>query len=404
MTETFTMADLEAAMHGTSGKRPAKLPAKLEAAFERERKNDLASAALFLALRSAVIYNIFLPLEFVLLPKTAWLAVFLHLCVVTPYMVAVCLILRRQPNVILRDSLGMVFPVLVVAQIMLIYRLNAGIQAADQYQYMATIVMVYTNNNQVLNMRFAIAAVIATAALYLVVLFGAPSPPSLRIVGTTMIISAAVLSLESKSRLERSARQNFLRRMYDRLQRREAENEASRDPLTGLSNRRHFDDRIATLNDTTRAPKAAALIMIDIDHFKLFNDRYGHPAGDHCLKRVGGVLAAALRGRQDLAIRYGGEEFLLLLPETPLDAAIQVAERVRRAIETMAVPHETSPTSNHVTASIGVAAGPLDGNLETLLAHADAALYKSKHAGRNQVQPRFTTREAIATAAWRTGR
>jgi diguanylate cyclase (GGDEF)-like protein len=395
MTAAITLAGLEQAIKSGS----PRLPPSLDDAFEQDRRNDLASATKTIILRSVVGYNIFLPLDFLLLPNTAWLATFLHVCIVTPYMVFAVLMLRRNPGPLLRDTLGMMIPILIISQIMIIYRLNSGV-AATQYQYLAVLVMVYTNNNQLLTMRFATLSSAITGGVYLLAMLTGPSPETARITGVAMMGGAAYLSLDAKARLYQSARLTFLRQMHDRLQRDEAENEASRDALTGLSNRRHFEDRIAALQNDNPSSEPVALIMVDIDHFKLFNDSYGHPAGDHCLRRIAGVLAATLRGEQDLAIRFGGEEFLLLLPNTNLETAIQIADRVRLAIEAMAIPHEASPTSHIVTATLGAAAAPLTTPPETLLAQADSALYAAKRAGRNQVKPSFQPRAPMPVRTW----
>jgi diguanylate cyclase (GGDEF)-like protein len=382
------------------------LPAALDKAFEDDRKNFLAKVASAIVLRSIISYNIFLLLDWLLLPKTLLISAFLHLCVVTPYMIIVSQVIRTRPQRWVSDSLSALFPVLMVVQIMTIYRLNCfapgTAQAAGEYQYLALLAMVFTNTNQLLDMRFALAASAATAAIYLAALMHSPAPEAVKITGAAIMLACAYISLEAKHRLERGHKYNFLRRLRERMHRDEAENEASRDALTGLSNRRHFDDR-ATALAAAAEPSPITLVMIDIDHFKLFNDRYGHQAGDHCLKRVAGVLSAALRGQDDLAIRFGGEEFLLLLPQTPLETGLQIAERVRRAIETMAIPHEASPTSPVVTASLGIAAGPTTTPIEPLLAQADTALYQAKNAGRNQAQPPFITLEPGSAGARRSG-
>ena len=128
--------------------------------------------------------------------------------------------------------------------------------------------------------------------------------------------------------------------------------------------------------------------MVDIDHFKPYNDRYGHATGDVCLKRVAGIIADELRNERDLAIRLGGEEFLLLFRSTDMSEAGRIAERVRRQIENVAIPHEELGPGAVVTASLGVAACPVScHSFSELLAAADSALYAAKRNGRNQVWP-----------------
>nr|NKB41963.1 diguanylate cyclase [Ilumatobacter sp.] len=126
------------------------------------------------------------------------------------------------------------------------------------------------------------------------------------------------------------------------------------------------------------APAGQYLAMVDIDNFKMFNDIHGHAAGDDVLRRVGYAIAASVRC-DDVAYRYGGEEFCVLLPDATADEAGGVAERVRRAIEAIEAPYGTK-----VTASVGVASGPST-HLPATAATADAALFRAKHAGRNRV-------------------
>jgi diguanylate cyclase (GGDEF)-like protein len=129
-------------------------------------------------------------------------------------------------------------------------------------------------------------------------------------------------------------------------------------------------------------------VLLDVDHFKAFNDLYGHPAGDACLKRIAACVTAELRNVDDLAVRYGGEEFLLLLPATDVADAVRIAERVRRAIAALGIPHDGAEKTGLVTASLGVAAAPVSALSSTeLIAAADIALYTAKRNGRNQVCP-----------------
>lgn len=160
------------------------------------------------------------------------------------------------------------------------------------------------------------------------------------------------------------------------------------DGLTGLHNRRALDERLqAEMRHAARNDKPLSLLMIDVDFFKLYNDHYGHQAGDDCLRQVAAVLRLGMHRPADLATRYGGEEFACLLPETDLDGAVQVAERLRVAVQGMALPHERSEIGDRVTVSIGVAAkaGRPAGEIAVMVGVADAALYEAKRGGRNCV-------------------
>jgi diguanylate cyclase (GGDEF)-like protein len=171
------------------------------------------------------------------------------------------------------------------------------------------------------------------------------------------------------------------------------------DGLTEVANRRRFDEalheewrraRRAQLADQSApAPvpyDAMALLLLDIDYFKQYNDHYGHLAGDACLKQVAATIACAIRRSGDLVARYGGEEFAIILPATPLAGGFSVAERIRRMIWDAAIPHAESPLGR-VTVSIGVAdvQGQDCGGETDLLRMADGALYAAKRAGRNRV-------------------
>ncbi len=159
------------------------------------------------------------------------------------------------------------------------------------------------------------------------------------------------------------------------------------DGLTGISNRRMYDElAIREWRRCERMNKPLALVMIDVDHFKLFNDKYGHQAGDECLKKVADQVGRAAPRATDLAARYGGEEFVLVLGETDTDGAKWIANRLRQQVSDLNIPHYATE-SRHVTISCGVASVVPDEKttLETLLKSADFALYQAKKTGRDRV-------------------
>ena len=129
-----------------------------------------------------------------------------------------------------------------------------------------------------------------------------------------------------------------------------------------------------------------SLALIDVDHFKLYNDHYGHPAGDSCLQRVAQVLRGCAARPSDLAARYGGEEFVMLLPETDAEGAQAVAQRVMQALREAEIPHLTSPIANLLTVSIGLVSvqATTGSSPAQWLAQADLALYQAKAKGRNR--------------------
>lgn len=193
------------------------------------------------------------------------------------------------------------------------------------------------------------------------------------VVGTT----SSLLILNSQ-RLE-----NALKKANRRI-----EKLADQDGLTGLFNRRYFDRKLnQEFNRLQRSAQPISLILADIDCFKMYNDTYGHQAGDDCLKTIAGVFKNAGGRAADVAARYGGEEFVILLPNTDLKGARKVAETMKQAVEQLAIPHTASDPENVITLSFGVAEVIPDMSLspDTLVAQADLALYKSKANGKNQI-------------------
>jgi len=164
--------------------------------------------------------------------------------------------------------------------------------------------------------------------------------------------------------------------------------QANRDPLTNLFNRRFLDTSLnRELAHCAREGKPLSLMMLDVDHFKKYNDHYGHQAGDECLKRVAQVLKSSAKRTSDLAARYGGEEFVLVLPDTDAEMAWRLAQEVLQGMESLDLPHEIS-RNGRVTVSIGTATstGDVYRDVDSLLRAADEAMYRAKHGGRNQLQ------------------
>lgn len=171
-----------------------------------------------------------------------------------------------------------------------------------------------------------------------------------------------------------------IRRAYD-LER--ARRLANTDGLTGLYNHRHLQERLSDeIQRAERYGRPLSLIMADLDHFKRFNDAFGHPRGDEVLIAVAGALRKLSRST-DVVARYGGEEFTLILPETSLDQAKAVADRARECVEALELGSERG--GSRITLSLGVAAHHLGASKEELLTQADEALYRAKRAGRNRV-------------------
>jgi diguanylate cyclase (GGDEF)-like protein len=160
------------------------------------------------------------------------------------------------------------------------------------------------------------------------------------------------------------------------------------DGLTGLANRRCFDAHLADqVAIARRSGRSLALVICDVDSFKAYNDRYGHQAGDECLKLVAAALRSCCRRTADMAARYGGEEFAIILPETELSAALQIAETARDAVMLLRIAHDKSPTAPYISISGGIAVLLHNGisSAAQLIREADRCLYQAKHLGRNRI-------------------
>lgn len=168
---------------------------------------------------------------------------------------------------------------------------------------------------------------------------------------------------------------------------------ASIDPLTHLANRRQFDERIT--QEWKRAQRDGtelSLILIDVDHFKNYNDHYGHGAGDVCLQRIAKALQASISRPCDLAVRFGGEEFIIILPNTDAEGANDMGERIRKRVESLQIPHAYSSAATVVSISVGCTTSKpsinqLDPN--ELIDAADIQLYEAKKHGRNRVMSKY---------------
>ncbi len=194
-------------------------------------------------------------------------------------------------------------------------------------------------------------------------------------------ISAANLQLEAKV-LSRTAELEAANRKLEEL--------SGTDGLTGLANRRRFDEVwAAEWQRAARHGLALAVVMIDVDGFKAYNDDRGHQAGDECLRRVARVLADTVQRSGELAARYGGEEFVVVLPGADGEQARGLAERIRQAVQAEAIVHARAPHAGVVTVSAGVASAvpQPDTPPQALIEAADAALYEAKRQGRNTVVP-----------------
>ena len=215
-----------------------------------------------------------------------------------------------------------------------------------------------------------------------------------------LLISSMVFSLYGNYTLERSERTAYLQRLNQNLLRTELgsvndrlSRQAHLDPLTGLPNRRHFDESLrkilqAQSGRTQAVPEEVSVILLDVDFFKLYNDNYGHPAGDRCLQALAQALSQCVRHPEDVIARIGGEEFAVVLVNAPNQRGIEVGERILSTLKALSLPHAFRPDGmNFVSISAGMATGtPAEqDSMMNLIYEADQALYRAKSAGRNRM-------------------
>lgn len=366
-------------------------PDWLERQFEQDTRRRRAQRLRAAIPSIAVIYNLFLVPDWMLVGDKIMIAIILHFAVVTPWILLTGWLTKDDSPKFLREGMAASIPVVIVLQILVSFVLTSS-PDADHYQYFVLLVVLFTNTIQRVPFRYAVVVSSSIIAFHsLAIIISGHMSLQVAFVAMMTLAVSAYLTLVSNYYLERDARRAYLHALRDRLRHIEVEDASKRDALTDLANRHHLTERLTELwqkGDDAVSP--VAMIMLDIDHFKLFNDRYGHVTGDACLKRVAACVSAELRNVDDLGVRYGGEELLVLIPNTEASSAIRIAERIRRSIEALAIPHEGLGAARIVTASCGAAAAPVSTiSAPELIAAADVALYAAKRNGRNQVWPQL---------------
>jgi two-component system chemotaxis family response regulator WspR len=279
---------------------------------------------------------------------------------------AVAVAARTRPTVILQD---LVMPGIDGLTLVRQYRANPATRDIP-------IIVLSTREDPLMKS----AAFAAGANDYLVKL-----PDTIALVARIRYHSRSYLNLQQRDEAYRALRQSQQQLLETNL---ELQRLTNSDGLTGLSNRRYFDEYLgAEWKRANREQSQLALLMLDVDSFKAYNDTYGHVAGDEVLRRVAGVIRENCARPADLPARFGGEEFAMILPSTSPGGARLLAEKVRRAIEALQVPHGGSPVAPYVTVSIGGTAIVPGDNVPfcRLVEIADAGLYQAKRNGRNQV-------------------
>ena len=362
----------------------------VQARYERE-----TGAARVEALRSSIViglcfYNLYDLTSIVLMPDILGLSIALRTGLVTPVSLALASAIGRI-DARWRELLmlnGIIGAILVAIFLFWLTRAPLGGYTFGELALSAVF------GNLVLALRFRDACVftaVALAAAAAAVLLKSDLTAELRGAFLVQFATASVFTLEANYRAETLRCRNYLSALEASLRSEAAETAVERirdlvevDALTGLPNRRHLDRR---LKEWFAERRAIAVMMIDIDHFKLFNDELGHPAGDDCLRTLAAAFAQFVAGREALIARFGGEEFVLVACDVDPLAAACLAAALVKTVEQLAIPHPgRQDGTGVVTASIGVAFRPATSltDREDTLKSADAALYEAKRRGRNR--------------------
>lgn len=380
-------------------------PAPLEQRFLRDGAAQRLLLLQVAGLGSAVFFAGMVLADYFMIPDQLSLAVILRACVYGPIcLLGVWFFTRYHwPRLIEWAVAG---AGLLAAGISIVLSLSSDSPLAVAHLVILSVVVVYATLIGRFWPMLVMCVLIAAGHAYAVHQHG-QWLNGLGLATTLLLLSSMVFALYGNYTLEHSDRQVYLLDLQESSLQAEltAANDAlalsaRTDPLTGLANRRHFDDFLAQVWAHSQAQRSSlAVLLIDIDHFKRYNDQHGHPAGDRCLCEVAQALAGAVRKTGDLVARWGGEEFAVVMSHASREMAQAMAQRVVDAVRQCAAPHgEQATAAPPVTVSIGVAAlTPWHGETaQALVQAADTALYEAKARGRDQVV--CTPREGLLQA------
>lgn len=361
---------------------------ELERRFESET-SAARNRMLFIQQMVALLFYLFHSFtDFALIPDVVPLALVLHLGIALPITLISLVVLWFGAPPALREAMVVGLGVLA-ALITLALMLASEAPLRDQLATSTAVVMLFVTVVQRIRFPYAVAACAVMALANGVALNMLPDYDPARLVSDVgTLVGSGVLMLAACWTLEREARRAYVLRLRERLLNTALDDMSRHDPMTGLENRRSLDLAFGAIARDANRGEDVAVVLLDIDHFKAYNDTLGHMAGDEALRAVARELRAGLRAGTDRAFRFGGEEFMLLLRRTSLSEAVLLAERLRRRIEAAELPHPRAEGAV-VTASFGVASARTGGEIgsDELVAGADAALYAAKRSGRNRVWP-----------------
>lgn len=372
---------------------------ELENSFETDTSKRRSTRLALEGLIAIFLFNLFLLADRLVSPTEFHRALIVRLAIISPLGLLVNVCLWRNPSTIFREtSMAVVTSLAGLAHLYL----ERGETAVNSAYAQVGLLVVIVYANTLVRMRFVYALITSGTLLVGDLLFLRLDTlllPNQKLVGLALVLITLAVTLIANYSFNREERLNYLLGLRGEIlvkalhhSNERLADVAETDALTGLTNRAGFDVRFEQLwKEALQNQTSFSVIMVDVDHFKQTNDNYGHLYGDKVLKRIAHLVLEALRKESDHAARFGGEEFVILLPHTMEPAAIMVAERLRRLVEVAGFPPiETSRLAvGHITATVscGVAT-TVPRTFEErhhLMNAADSALYKAKAEGRNRV-------------------
>ena len=357
-------------------------PPDLEREFEDEKYGERTTHLARCGFLGLFLYDFFLLYHWLLTPDDFGLACVLSLVVFSPMLLFTILVPTLSRSVRVRETSWTAMPIVAVAFFMLIV-----VESASPYRTLsccdAILVMVFTTAVQRLRLRYTLAA---NVGMLIAVASGVSTSDAFdartRLASLIFFAVAFVLMTMGSYAIDREGRLAYLAERQTRLLNAELRRVSQVDPMTGLWNRRHLEDLMASAWDGAAAGASMTVLLVDVDHFKRFNDTFGHSAGDACLVAVGRCIVTSA-GSGATVVRYGGEEFLVFLPDCDAGRAIALADLVCADVRGSGILLETGERVS-TTVSVGVATATVTTAARALIRAADAALYHAKAGGRDR--------------------
>ncbi|MCJ8179203.1 GGDEF domain-containing protein [Pseudomonas viridiflava] len=384
--DSQTLAEVEQTI--ACGVGALRFSRELERRYEADTLHQRRRFITAVGIGGGLIYNLYLLSDWLMLRDMFFYVAIGRLCVITPMFIGLLLLIQRMTSRRALETTAAVGTVLSSLLPMVVMTYSESPHQLH-YQLGMLLVMVYCTMIQQLPFRYATVATLSMLGIQLVTTYLADFADFLTWQANALLfVSTVALLLMSSYFLERGARLSYLFALRGRLLHIQLMEVARTDALTRLFNRRYLDELVSSIWERSReTPTNVAFILLDIDHFKSYNDNYGHPQGDSCLKLMSQVIQQNAQQHGAVAFRYGGEEILILMVNTDVSQAKALAEIMKAALATLKLPHPAQGEGALVTISLGVAAAvaPL-ATADQLINAADVALYAAKHAGRNCIR------------------